>query len=121
MEDEASADHPTTEPPGDQIPLACPDCNGPLYEARDGQLVQFECFVGHRFSPESLSEQHTEALERALWTAIRKLKERVVLHRNLMERKRNKGEEELFKRLEESVTRAKNDLKLLREVSDRIY
>ena len=121
MEDEASADHPTTEPPGDQIPLACPDCNGPLYEARDGQLVQFECFVGHRFSPESLSEQHTEALERALWTAIRKLKERVVLHRNLMERKRNKGEEELFKRLEESVTRAKNDLKLLREVLDRIY
>jgi len=76
---------------------------------------------GHRFSPESLSEQHTEALERALWTAIRKLKERVVLHKKLVERKkRNKGEEELKKRLEESVTMAENDLKLLREILERI-
>jgi hypothetical protein len=31
--------------------------------------------VGHRFSPQSLGEEHTEALERALWPAIRKLKE----------------------------------------------
>ena len=120
IEDQASADHPTSEPPGDQIPLACPECNGPMYEVKDGELAQFECFVGHRFSPESLGEQHTEALERALWTAIRKLEERVVLHQRLMEQQRNKGEQELLKRLEESVTTAKNDLKLLREILDRI-
>lgn len=120
MEDQATADHPTSEPPGNQIPVNCPECNGPLYEVKDGELANFECFVGHRFSPESLSEQHTEALERALWTAIRKLKERTVLHQNLMEQKRNKGGEELFKRLEESVTTAKSDLKLLREILDRI-
>src|SRR5262249_31941525 len=83
VEHQATADHPTSEPPGDLIPLTCPECNGPLYEVTDGELAQFQCFVGHRFSPESLSEQHTEALERALWTAIRKLKERVVLHQNL--------------------------------------
>ena len=47
------------------------------------------------FSPKSLSEQHAEALERALWTAIRKLKERVVLHKELVERRmRNKGEDD---------------------------
>jgi two-component system chemotaxis response regulator CheB len=120
MEDQASADHPTSEPLGDQIPLACPECNGPLYELKDGELAQFECFVGHRFSSESLGEQHTGALERALWTAIRKLKQRVVLHQRLLEQKRNKGEEELFMRLEESVTTAKNDLRLLREILDRI-
>jgi len=120
MEDQARADHPTTEPPGDQIPVACPECNGPVYEVKDGELAQFECFIGHRFSPQSLGEEHTEALERALWTAIRKLKERVVLHQRLTERKRNKGEQELFKRLEESVTTAKNDLKLLRDILDRI-
>jgi two-component system chemotaxis response regulator CheB len=120
VEDQATADHPTSEPPGDQIPVTCPECNGPLYEVKDGELALFQCFVGHRFSPESLSEQHAEALERALWTATRKLKERVVLHQNLMERKRNKGELELFRRLEESVATAKNDLKLLREILDRI-
>jgi len=120
MEDQASADHPTSEPPGDQIPLACPECNGPMYAVTDGELAQFECFVGHRFSSESLGEQHTEALERALWTAIRKLKERVVLHQRLMEQKRNKGEQKLFKRLEESVAAARKDIKLLRAILDRI-
>ncbi|MGH7981579.1 MAG: chemotaxis protein CheB [Candidatus Udaeobacter sp.] len=120
VEDQATADRPTSEPPGDQIPATCPECNGPLYEIKDGELAHFQCFVGHRFSPESLSEQHTDALERALWTAIRKLKERVVLRQNLMEKKRNKGEDELFKRLEESVTTAKEDLKLLLEILDRI-
>jgi two-component system chemotaxis response regulator CheB len=120
MEEEVTADQPTQQPNGEQIPVNCPECNGPLYEIKDGELAQFECFVGHRFSPESLSEQHTEALERALWTAVRKLKERVVLHEQLAERKRNKGEEELLGRLEESVTTAKQDLELLRDVLVRI-
>jgi two-component system, chemotaxis family, protein-glutamate methylesterase/glutaminase len=121
MEDQATADRPTSETPGDQIPVACPECNGPLYEIKDGELAHFQCFVGHRFSPESLSEQHTEALERALWTAIRKLKERVVLHKRLVERKkRNQGEAELMKRLEESIVIAESDIKLLREILERI-
>jgi len=73
------------------------------------------------FSPKSLSEQYAEALERALSTAIRKLKERVVLHKELVERrKRNKGEDELKKRLEDSVATAGNDLKLLPEILKRI-
>jgi len=120
VEDETAADEASAEPPGDQIPVACPECNGPLYEVKDGELAHFQCFVGHRFSPQSLGEQHTEALERALWTASRKLKERIVLHEQLAERKRNKGEDELRKRLEESVVNAREDLKLLREVLDRM-
>src|SRR5436853_3675636 len=120
MQEHASADHPTQEPPGEQIPVSCPECNGPLYEAKEGELARFQCFLGHAFSPESLSEEHTEALERALWTAIRKLKERIVLHEELIERKkRNKGEEDLRKRLEESLATAEQDLKLLRDVLDR--
>lgn len=68
-------------------------------------------------SPKSLSEQQAEALERALWTAIRKVKERIALRKELVERrKRNKGEEQLKKRLAESVATAENDLKLLREI-----
>ena len=62
MEDQASADRSSSEPPGDQIPFACPQCNGQLDEIREGELAHFECFVGHGFSPECLGEQHTEAL-----------------------------------------------------------
>jgi len=120
MENQGNASQPTMTPPGEQIPVACPECNGPMFEIRDGELAHFQCFVGHRFSPESFSDEHTEALERALWTAARTLKERIVLHEQLAERKRNKGEEELCKRLEESVTTARKDLELLREILDRI-
>jgi two-component system chemotaxis response regulator CheB len=120
VEDETAADQPSGEPPGNQIPVACPECNGPLYEVKDGEFALFQCFVGHRFSPQSLGELHTEALERALWTASRKLKERIVLHERLAERKQNKGENELRKRLEESVITAREDLKLLREILDRM-
>src|SRR5215831_2203212 len=121
MDDQATAEHPTSEPPGDQIPVTCPECDGPLYAVKDGEIALFQCFVGHRFSPESFSEEHTEALERALWTAIRKLKERVVLHKQLVEgKRRNNGETELMKRLEESVVIAESDLKLLHEILERI-
>ena len=120
MEEQGTANQATAVPPGDQIPLACPECNGPIYETRDGELAYFQCFVGHRFAPESLSDQHTDALERALWTAARTLKERIILHEKLAARKRNKGEDELLKRLDESVATAKKDLHLLREILDRI-
>src|SRR5438067_4403895 len=62
IEDQTTADDPVSEPSGNQIPLTCPECNGPLYQIKPGQLAHFQCFVGHRFSPEGLSEQHAEAL-----------------------------------------------------------
>jgi two-component system chemotaxis response regulator CheB len=121
IEEHASSDEPTAEPPGQQIPVSCPECDGPLYAVKEGNLALFQCFVGHAYSPKSLTDEHTDALERALWTAIRKLKERIMLHQALVDRKkRNKSEAELSKRLEESVGTAKKDLKLLRDVLDRI-
>ena len=45
----------------------------------------------------------------------------MVLHERLLDRKRSQGEEELLKCLEESVTTAKKDLELLREILDRIW
>src|SRR5207248_4086652 len=60
--EQADIAQPTSEPRGNQIPLACPECNGPIYEIKDGDLAQSECFAAHRFPPESLDEQHTEAL-----------------------------------------------------------
>jgi two-component system, chemotaxis family, protein-glutamate methylesterase/glutaminase len=121
MEEKAHAENTKELPPGEQIPLSCPECNGPLFEVKEGGIARFQCFVGHAYSPESLSEEHTEALERALWTAIRKLKERVILHEELLRRKKpNKGEAALRGRLEESIGTAEKDIKLLRDVLDRI-
>jgi two-component system chemotaxis response regulator CheB len=121
MDDQAIAERPRSVPRGAQIPVSCPECNGPVYEAKQGKLTRFHCIIGHSYSPNGLTEEHTEALERALWTAVRRLKERALLHQQLFERKkRTKKEGELRDRLKESVATAERDINLLREVLDRI-
>jgi two-component system chemotaxis response regulator CheB len=68
---------------GEPSAFACPECNGPLWEVKNGQLVHFRCLVGHSYSPESLLESDGEALERALWSAIRTLEQRSALLKRL--------------------------------------
>lgn len=45
VDDQQTSVHPTSEPAGDQIPVGCPECNGPLYKVKNGELALFECFV----------------------------------------------------------------------------
>jgi two-component system chemotaxis response regulator CheB len=65
--------------------FVCPDCNGPLWEMRDGKAILFRCMVGHSFGPENLFAAQTDEVERALWTALRALEERVALQQRLAE------------------------------------
>src|SRR5579883_2189216 len=43
--------------------LSCPQCNGVLWELRDGEEVRYRCRVGHAFSPVSLRVAQSEAVE----------------------------------------------------------
>jgi two-component system chemotaxis response regulator CheB len=108
-------------PPNEtQISLACPECNGTLYEQKEGEIAHFRCHVGHSFSPMTLSEAHKEVLERALWTALRTLNERVMMHRQFLRRERNAAEEMLFRRFQESAAGAERDVEILRDILSRI-
>ena len=57
------------------IEATCPECRGPLTEVRDGEIVEYHCLVGHRYSPEGLLQAHYETQERALWAAVVGLEE----------------------------------------------
>src|SRR4029450_2101205 len=48
----------------DAVSFVCPECNGPLYETREGKLIKFNYRIGHSFSPENLTAAHTDAWER---------------------------------------------------------
>jgi two-component system chemotaxis response regulator CheB len=71
---------------GDATLLTCPDCGGVMLERSEGGVIRFACQVGHAYSPESLDEEQGEALESALWTAIRTLEERADLLRRMARR-----------------------------------
>jgi two-component system chemotaxis response regulator CheB len=60
---------------GELVDFTCPECAGPLYEIKDGQLVRYRCRVGHAFSAEDALEGKLEALESALYAALNTLEE----------------------------------------------
>jgi len=66
--------------------FSCPDCNGGLWVEAEGRDTRFVCRVGHAYSAESLYVQQADAVEAALWTAIRTLQERSELAARLAER-----------------------------------
>ena len=64
---------------GEGTRFTCPDCGGVLFEHHEGALERFQCSVGHVFSIESLSSAQGDALEGALWAAVRSLEDRSAL------------------------------------------
>jgi two-component system, chemotaxis family, protein-glutamate methylesterase/glutaminase len=101
------------EHPGEPSGFSCPDCNGVLWEIQTGQLQRYRCRVGHAWSPESLLTQKTEALEAALWIALRTLEERAALARRLAEPARRRGHSITATRFEEQATEAQHAARLV--------
>jgi two-component system chemotaxis response regulator CheB len=102
--------------PGRPSGFSCPDCNGVLWQIRDGGLDRYRCRVGHAWSPESLLTQQSEALEAALWVALRSLEERAALARRLAEPARSRGHSITATRFEEQAAEAQNAARLVRDL-----
>jgi two-component system chemotaxis response regulator CheB len=104
-------DHPGT-PSG----FGCPDCGGALWEIRGGDLVRFRCRVGHAWSAQSLLGRQSDALEEALWVALRALEERATLASRLADRMRQRGILRSAARYEEQMADCQRQAALIREI-----
>lgn len=109
---EANAD------PRDYSGLTCPDCGGPLYRASEERAGSYECRVGHRWSPQSLLEEHSAYVERGLWLAVRSLEERGRLTARLAEAARGRGHEISARQFGKAVEEARQAADVIREVAD---
>jgi two-component system, chemotaxis family, protein-glutamate methylesterase/glutaminase len=96
------------------IAFTCPECGGALLQIKDGKSTQLRCHVGHRYSLSSFTEAHADAVERAVWVALRKLRERQVLNEQLSHD--NSTAPAMQKRFKESASAAAHDIKMLEEV-----
>ncbi len=74
------------ERPGTSSPYSCPDCGGVLWEIDDEGLLRFRCRVGHAFSLGGMLAEQSDAVERALWMALKTLEERASLLRRMASR-----------------------------------
>lgn len=70
--------------PGPPSGLTCPECNGSLWQGQGD--ASYRCRVGHAFSEDSLRAAQEEALEAALWTALRIVEERIALLERMLAR-----------------------------------
>lgn len=78
--------------------IGCPDCGGTLWERKEGELVRYRCRVGHAYSDEALLAAQTEALEEALWTALRALEETSEQAGRIADRMERRGHDHLATR-----------------------
>ena len=96
--------------------FSCPECGGVLWEVHDGNLLRFRCRVGHAYSVDSVLAGQTEAVEEALWTALKTLEESASLSRRLAHDARNEGKDWLAKRFGERVQNAEKHAAVIRQV-----
>src|SRR3954466_15065231 len=99
--------------------FTCPDCGGVLFERHEGNLERFECSVGHVFSIESLSTAQAEALESALWAAVRALEDRAAMLGRLAERSRGDDHRRSAESFERRAAEAGDRARPIREAIER--
>jgi len=84
--DMAEQAHGPPRPDGHASGFTCPECNGALWELREGDLVRYRCRVGHAYSEEAMIDAQGASVEAALWAALKVLEERGELLRRIADR-----------------------------------
>ena len=71
--------------------LTCPECNGALWEIHGKGPIRYRCHTGHAFTARVLEALQEEAVEDAIWGAIRALHEQERLFSRLAEKELQSG------------------------------
>lgn len=96
--------------------LTCPECGGAIWELPGAGPLNYRCHVGHAFSGESLLAGQSEALETALWSAVRALEERASLLRRMALRFQQAGSRYSGDKFAEQSQEAEQNADVIRQL-----
>lgn len=95
--------------------FTCPECQGPLWEIDDPEVLRFRCHVGHAFTAASILEAQAEEAEAILWRLLRARQQRAELARRMAERE-HAGRPALAARLRARAAEYDADAELVRRM-----
>lgn len=101
---------------GNPSVYTCPECNGPLWEIADGDLVRYRCRVGHGFTSESLLAGQSEQVEDALWEALNTLEASAAMARQMARQARDRNHMLVAERFETRIRESTKRAEVIRRV-----
>jgi len=96
--------------------FTCPECNGGLWEVKEGSLLRFRCRVGHAYSSDSLIGAYGRSVEAALWAALRSLEENAAFSQRLAKRAATMNQHVALGRFNDQAARATQHADTLRSI-----
>lgn len=114
----ARRDDPTSDPqPPDAGPVTaiCPECGGVLTEGGEVGVLQWQCKVGHRYSPGTLVDAQAEDVEGALWAAVRALGDRAALLQRMAGDAERRGQARSSRRFRRQAQSASEQAEIVRQ------
>ncbi len=94
--------------------FGCPECGGVLWEIDQSGLLRFRCRVGHAYTARNLRAEQRQAVEIALWSALRALEENASLYKRMAERTRRINQEQSAEIFDDRAANAEANAATLR-------
>ncbi|MHC1559014.1 chemotaxis protein CheB [Actinomycetospora sp. C-140] len=104
------------DPPGRPVGMSCPDCSGPMFDVGSEERPRYRCRTGHAWSAASLGAEQDDAVERALYAAMRALEDKVALSRRLAASAEARGAASVAERSQRSAEEALGSATVLRRL-----
>jgi two-component system, chemotaxis family, protein-glutamate methylesterase/glutaminase len=105
---------------GQRSVLTCPDCDGIMWEIKNGDLSRYRCHIGHAYTQETITAGVDQHLKRALATALRALNERVALVSKMRDEAGERGRSKLANSLSMKADEFEREADVIRDAIGRL-
>ena len=94
--------------------VTCPECEAAVIEEVSGPAVSYRCPASHRFSVNSMIAGNNDALERALWAAVRAMSDSAALAKRVSQRAAESGRDEIAERFRRRSEQQRKHIEIIR-------